>query len=383
MTDKIMNTRPTLLSSARFTTRLLRRTAQTACAGALLAVLAACGGGDDTPATAGRANMQVVAFGDSLSDAGTYAKQVQHLFGGGGRFTTNPGQVFTQEVAAYYGNTLTPAFEGGVGVPLQAAGGLDYAQGGARVSQQPGIGHAPEGTPNADYAGATTVPVATQVQQYLQQHGSFNSNQIVLVTVGEADILYQMQAVQTAGNTPAAQQAAGQAVGAAAQQLAGIIQQIVAAGATHVFVANTRDMGQTPVAVAAGAQGAFTQMSQLFNGTLAASLKALNVDPAKVAVLDLFTWANNIAANAKTYGFSVTNTGTACNLQAMEAAGAAAGAPDPSVFAWALFCSPPMYTTPDADQTYMFADPLHPSTRMHTLLAQYVKQQIAAAGISR
>ncbi|WP_323120060.1 SGNH/GDSL hydrolase family protein [Burkholderia alba] len=379
----IISQKPTRSSSGHFAGRFLRCTAKMAVGSALLAALAACGGDDGTATRPGRANLQVVAFGDSLADAGTYAPQVQRLFGGGGRFTTNPGQVFTQEVAAYYGDTLTPAFQGGVGAPLQAAGGLDYAQGGARVSQQPGIGHAAAGTPNADYAGATTVPVATQIQQYLQQHGSFNSNQIVLITGGEADIVYQMQAAQAAGNTPAAQQTAVQAVGVAAQQLAGLVRQVVAAGATHVFVANARDVGQTPLAVSAGAQSVFTQMSQLFDGTLAGALRTLDVDPAKVAVLDLFDWSDNIAANAATYGFSVTDTGAACNAQAMENAGAAAGASDPSIFAWALFCSPSVYVAPNADQTYMFADPLHPTTHVHALLAQYVETRIAGAGISR
>ncbi|HSY26386.1 MAG TPA: hypothetical protein VK832_02700 [Burkholderiaceae bacterium] len=41
----------------------------------------------------------------------------------------------------------------------------------------------------------------------------------------------------------------------------------------------------------------------------------------------------------------------------------------------------PIYTTFNADQTYVFADDLHLTTRMHTLLAQYVAQQLTANGI--
>jgi phospholipase/lecithinase/hemolysin len=366
------------------TRQRLLRAAQTAIAGAAFAMLAACGGGDDNgPSTpTPSVTMQVVSFGDSLSDVGTYSPQILIGFGGG-RFTTNPGQIWTQDVAAYYGGTLTPANEGGFGVPLQAAGGLGYAQGGSRVTQQPGIGHATPGTPNADYSQATTTPIADQVQQYLTQHGSFNANQIVLINGGANDIFYQAQVAQAAGNTPDAQTAAAAGIQQAAQQLAGLVQQIVAAGATHVFVSNVPDIGGTPLAVSGGTQTTFTQLSMLFNGTLAATLQALNVDPTKYALVDAFTWQDGITAAYQANGFTVSNTGTACNLQAMVAAATAFGEPMPSAFGSSLFCSPQTYTTPNADQTYMFADTVHPTTHLHALFAQYVEQQIAATGVGK
>ncbi|WP_179403479.1 SGNH/GDSL hydrolase family protein [Burkholderia guangdongensis] len=364
----------------------LRRTARTAIAAAAFALLAACGGGGDsntassTPSAG--VNMQVVSFGDSLSDAGTYSPQILIGFGGG-RFTTNPGQVWTQDVSAYYGNPLTPANEGGFGVPLKATGGLGYAQGGSRVTQQPGIGHAAAGTPNSDYSQATTTPIATQVQQYLSQHGSFNANQIVLINGGANDIFYQAEAAQAAGNTLPAQAAAAAGIQLAAQQLAGIVQQIVASGATHVFVSNVPDIGGTPFAVSGGTQTTFTQLTLLFNGTLAAALQALNVDTTKYTLIDAFKWQDGITAAYQANGFTVSNTGTACNLQAMVAAATQFGEPVPSAFGSSLFCSPQTYTTPNADQTYMFADTVHPTTHLHALFAQYVEQQIAATGVGK
>src|SRR6201999_3554757 len=56
----------------------------------------------------GGINLQVVSFGDSLSDVGTYSSFAGPAFGGG-RFTTNPGQIWTELVAEYYGGTLQPA----------------------------------------------------------------------------------------------------------------------------------------------------------------------------------------------------------------------------------------------------------------------------------
>ncbi|KVO51156.1 SGNH/GDSL hydrolase family protein [Burkholderia stagnalis] len=376
---------PQRTAPSRARQRLLR-TAQVAIAGAALALLAACGGGGDDNNNASSTppsgvKMQVVSFGDSLSDVGTYS---QILLGfGGGRFTTNPGQVWTQNVATYYGDTLQPANQGGFGIPLQATGGLGYAQGGSRVTLQPGIGHADASVPNSDFAQATTTPIADQVKQYLSQHGSFNTGQIVLINGGANDIFYQAQVAQAQGNTPAAQLAAAQAIGLAAQQLGGLVQQIVAAGATHVFVSNVPDIGGTPLALQGGTQAVFTQLSGLFNKTLAGTLAALKVDTTKYKLVDVFTWQDGIAAAYQANGFTVSNTDTACNLKAMVAAATKFGAPVPTAFGSSLFCSPQTYTTPNADQTFMFADSVHPSTRLHALYAQFVEQQIAATGVGK
>ena len=54
-------------------------------------------------AALGAGRLQVVVFGDSLLDAGTYSQFAATL--GGGRFTTNPGLNFTQDVALHYGDT--------------------------------------------------------------------------------------------------------------------------------------------------------------------------------------------------------------------------------------------------------------------------------------
>src|SRR3954469_7410974 len=86
-----------------------------------ISLLAACGGGhgsgpgsassassSGTPSPAGGVHLQIVAFGDSLSDGGTYEPIANAVRGG--RFTTNPGQVWTQNVAQYYGDTLSAAY---------------------------------------------------------------------------------------------------------------------------------------------------------------------------------------------------------------------------------------------------------------------------------
>jgi phospholipase/lecithinase/hemolysin len=380
------------------------RAVQSATACAAIAILAACGGGSDdnnnsTPP--GGVKLQVVSFGDSLSDVGTYAPVATANFGGG-RFTTNPGQVWTQNVAQYYGDTLTAANTGGFGKPLAAASGLGYAQGGARVTLQPGVGHATPGTANADFSQATTVPVNDQVSQYIASHGSFNANQLVLVNGGANDIFYNLTVAQTtaagiqtslaAGTiTPAQAQAAGAAaqtaattaISQAAIDLATVVGRVVQAGATHVVVSTVPDIGGAPQGVNSADKGAtLSQVTQLFNGTLQGALQKAGL-LSKVIYVDAYTWIDGITANYQANGFTVSNTGTACNLAAMIAAATKQGQPNPTAFGTSLFCSPQTYTVAGADQTYMYADTVHPTTHLHALFSTFVEQQIAKAGLGK
>ncbi|TCK44618.1 phospholipase/lecithinase/hemolysin [Paraburkholderia sp. BL8N3] len=382
---KTYTTRSTFVRFARFAT-----------ASAALALLAACGGGGDdnnNSAPPGGIKLQVVSFGDSLSDAGTYSPVAARNFGGG-RFTTNPGQVWTQDVAQYYGDTLTPAATGGFGVPLTAAPGFGYAQGGARVKLQPGIGHAPAGTPNADYAQATTIPVNDQVSSYLAAHGSFNANQLVLINGGANDILLNLSQAQAAAAAAAAGQitpaqalaaanAAQQAIGQAAIDLASVIGRVVQAGATHVVVSTVPNIGGSPQGLLSSDKGvALTKASQGFNLALQGALTQAGL-LSKVIYVDVYSWIDGVTANFQSLGFTVSNTGTACNLQSMIANATASGQPNPSAFGTSLFCSPQTYTVAGADQSYMYADTLHPTTHLYALYAQNVEQAIAKSGLGK
>lgn len=328
-----------------------------AIAASLLALLAACGGQGDhasngVQAPQGGVNLQIVSFGDSLSDVGTYAPIASAV--GGGRFTTNPGQVWVQDVAQYYGNTVSAAYTIGLTHALTAQDGLGYAEGGATVAT-------PSSTSDflVDLIGNVEMPVNEQVASYLQAHGSFNANQLVLVWAGANDVL-------RAGSLPGA----AEPVQTAATTLAQVIGQIVQSGAVHVVVANLPNIGVTPKGIASSDGGAtLTQLSQLFNDTLVKALQT-NGLTGSVIQIDTYTWMDQILANYQANGFTVSNTGTACNPNTT---------PDDT----ALMCSPITYVVPNADQTYMFADDLHLTTRMHTLSAQLVEQQIAKSGLGR
>lgn len=324
---------------------------------ALFTLLAACGGGgndsgNDPPISPPKLNFQIVSFGDSLSDVGTYAPIASPV--GGRLFTTNPGHVWVQDIAQYYNSTISAAYTIDFTQKLTAQGGFGYAEGGATVAT-------PSGTSDflVDLIGNVEMPVNQQVASYLQAHGSFNANQLVLVWAGANDVL-------RAGSLPAA----AVPVQAAATTLAQLIGQIVQGGATHIVVANVPNVGITPKGFGSADGGVtLTQLSQLFNNTLDAALQANGLTD-KVIKVDTYSWLNQIFANYQANGFAVSNTGQACNR---------ATTPHDT----ALMCSPATYVSFNADQTYMFADDLHLTTRMHTLLAQYVEQQLTANGLGQ
>ncbi|WP_321899573.1 SGNH/GDSL hydrolase family protein [Paraburkholderia heleia] len=326
----------------------------------MIFLLAACGGGGGgggsgggsssgtTPA--GGVKLQVVSFGDSLSDVGTYAPLASAV--GGGRFTTNPGQVWSQDVAQYYGDTLNAAYTVGLDHKLSAQGGFGYAEGGATVATP-----ADQYDFLSDVIGNIEMPVNQQVSSYLSAHGSFNSGQLVLVWAGANDVL-------RAGNPPGA----NTVVQTAATTLAQIVGQIVQAGATHVVVINVPNVGLSPKGITSPDGGAnLTQLSQLFDSTLNGALQANGLQ-GKVIEVDSYTWITQLVANFQASGFTVSNTAQAC-------------APSKTPDNTSLLCSPATYVSANADQTYMFADDLHPTTHTHTLFAQYVEQQIAASGL--
>ncbi|WP_321926480.1 SGNH/GDSL hydrolase family protein [Paraburkholderia guartelaensis] len=326
----------------------------------LIILLAACGGGggggggggssSGTSTPAGGVQLQVVSFGDSLSDVGTYAPLASAV--GGGRFTTNPGQVWSQDVAQYYGDTLNAAYTVGLDHKLSAQGGFGYAEGGSTVATP-----ANQYDFLSDVIGNIEMPVNQQVSSYISAHGTFNSGQLVLVWAGANDVL-------RAGNPPTA----NTVVQTAATTLAQIVGQIVQAGATHVVVVNVPNIGLSPKGITSADGGAnLTQLSQLFNSTLNGALQTAGLQ-GKVIEVDSYTWITQLVANFQTNGFTVSNTAQACN-------------PSKTPDNTSLLCSPATYVAANADQTYMFADDLHPTTHTHSLFAQFVEQQIAASGL--
>jgi phospholipase/lecithinase/hemolysin len=228
----------------------------------------------------------------------------------------------------------------------------------------------------------TTVPITDQVSEYLRGHERFTSRQLVVINGGANDVFFNLEAAQLAG-TASAQQAAMEAIRQAAVDLVDVANTVVENGATRVVLFNLPDIGTSPQGVASADHGhSFTQISQLFNSTLANTLQQRNLTN-KVLLIDSFTIIDSIIANFRDNGFTVANTATACNLQAQIARATQLHLNNPTEFGQSLFCSPKTLATEDADHNFMFADMVHPTTHLSTLFAHIVEKQLATSELGR
>lgn len=269
---------------------------------------------------------QTVFFGDSLTDAGYFRPLLPaNVRAVTGQFTTNPGFVWSQYLAEYYG---TSAYANGNGQV-----GTNYAAGGARV-----------GT-NTTGALGPIPSLATQVNTYLTSTGGRADPNALYTVWGGANDLFT---ITSGGANPTT------TIGAAVTAQVGIIGTLQNAGARYILVPTIPDLGVTPGFRAQGtaAAAAGTQLSTTYNTAL---FNAIDTAGFRVIPLDTFTLLQEIVASPADYGFANV-TGTACQ---------------PQITANSLTCNPTSYVTPNAPDTYAFADGVHPTSRAHSILSQY------------
>lgn len=268
---------------------------------------------------------QTVFFGDSLTDSGYFRPllpaSVQPVTG---QFTTNPGWVWSQYVADYYGTSAAPNGNG------QA--GPNYAAGGARVGVDTsgGLGPIPS--------------LATQTTRYLAANGGRADPNALYTVWGGANDLFAVAA------NPSQAQAI---IGGAVTAQAGIVATLQGAGARYIVVPTIPDIGLTPSSRAQGpaamAQG--TALATAYNNAL---FGAINSAGLRVIPVDTFHFLQEAIANPGLYGFRNV-TGTACQ---------------PQITANSLTCNPTSYVSPDAASAYLFADGVHPSAAAHQILSE-------------
>ncbi len=269
---------------------------------------------------------QTIFFGDSLTDSGHFRPALVSQAGPSaaivGKFTTNPGLVWSEYLADFYGDE---AFS-------DNQGGDNYAVGGATI--------------NTDTVGALgPIPsLATQVGSYLASTGGRADPNALYTVWGGANDLFAV----TAG-APAAQ-----TIGAAVTAQVGLVGTLQAAGARYILVPTVPDLGRTPGFIAQGplAQAQGTQLSTAYNDALFGGLAASGL---RVIPLDTFHLLQEITSNPAPYGFTNV-TGTACQ---------------PQITAQSVTCNPGTYVSPDAADTYAFADGVHPSSKAHAILSDY------------
>lgn len=285
----------------------------------------------------------VYIFGDSLSDSGFYRPGVAALIGAaaaasGGRFTTNPGPVWSELIAQYYG---------GKSAPSNAGGGI-YAQGGMQV-----VGNAPSSRLGP---GGAQRPMATQINEYLASSGgSADPNALYGVWFGANDFFSQVDGLvggalslaQVQGNVPVI-------AGAEIAQVA----RLQAAGARYILAFNLPDIGSTLAFTGSPLAALATGFSAGYNTALFTGLKSANI---KVIPVDVASLIVELRANPSAFGFTNV-TGTACNLSLTQGT--------------SLFCSPAALINSNAAQTFFFADSVHPTAAAHAIIADFVKSLI-------
>ncbi|MFL6549511.1 MAG: SGNH/GDSL hydrolase family protein [Povalibacter sp.] len=337
--------------------------------------VSACGGDDkveslnETPPELTQPFAQVVAFGDSLSDAGTFNPTTADTdpsndSATGLPFTTKPGSTWAVYVAANLGIQLKPNQQVNFGIvgnggAVTQVGGLDYAEGGARIDVDPA--NAGVVTQTIPGVGAVSVQLATsrsiktQIDDYLSEHANaFSDNQLVLIQ-GGANEFFNFLA-QVAGNPSLAANASA-VVSATATSMITQVGRLRAANATQIIYSNLPDLGQTPQFRTTPLASLATQMTAAYNNAVRDQFAAWGV-----TIFDTSALIDAVVASPATYGFSNVTT-PACTSTTTPG--------NPATLS-ALICSPTTLVTPDADITHLFADGVHPTARAHALWADQV-----------
>jgi outer membrane lipase/esterase len=310
----------------------------------LLSLFAATAAPDASAATFSN----VYVFGDSLSDAGYYRPFLASVglpaatVAAMGRFTTNPGPVWSELVATYYGVPTGPS---------NANSGNIFAQGGARVDAVPGVSTPP---------GMAQRPISAQVTEYLARTSNVaDSNALYAMWGGANDVFYNLGLLSAGAITSAQLQT--NVLGAATAEI-GQIRRLRDAGARYILVFGLPNIAATPAFATNPAAASVTALSAGYNTTLFTGLQSAGI---KVIPVDTFSFFNQVFTNAAAYGFTNT-TSMACG-------------PFPPITTAAtvtsLFCNPSNTVAGGAD-TYLFADSVHPTSASHRITAQFVESLI-------
>jgi outer membrane lipase/esterase len=295
----------------------MRRTQVFATAALLLSLGAGAARAQSAPFTS------MAAFGDSLSDGGNLSLSLglPRL-----RFTTNPGLTAVEGVAQHYGLALEPS----------VSGGTDFAWGGAGL-----VDNAPD---------APDVPmVPAQVNGFLAAHPQLDPTGLYSIWGGNNDDFFHAAAI--AAGTETLAQAIPQMTGAA--QVEGtLIDRLQAAGARRLIVFNLPDIGIAP-----GGSAVDTTLVEAFNAQLNSELAGRR----GIVPVNMFALLREAVANPTLYGFANTTT-PACTVSP------------------ALICTPATLVQPNAGQTFVFADDVHPSAAAHAAVAQAVVAELSAPG---
>lgn len=275
-----------------------------------------------------------VSFGDSLTDNGNIAQI--YAYPAGNSFTTNPDSVTAELIAAAFGFDQINSM----------AGGHNFAYGGA-CAQNNSASFTCVNSPGSFSLG-------TQLSTYLTAHdGAADPNALYTMWGGANDIFTAAQTYPSTAQTVTATSAVAMA------SLIGTLQN---AGARYIVAFNLPDIGMTPQFRGTSYQGTFSALSVVYNSTFNQGLASLGDG---IIPINVFGLVNEVLADPSRYGLANV-TGMACTGSSIACGPTGSGLP---------------YTYADGtNETYLFADGIHPTGAGHQLLASAVIATIAAPG---
>jgi phospholipase/lecithinase/hemolysin len=264
---------------------------------------------------------QIVAFGDSLSDAGNASIVTFGAAPGPGYATrTVPGIPFP---VGYYTNPQTGAGPSGLWID-QFAAELGITDPSPALAPLGGSNYA---VGNAMTGSANLGDMQNQVNLFLATHPLGASPTALYTLWGGANDIFAAQNPVTAADNIAAQ-----------------IKQVAADGGQNFLWFDLPNLGQTPALSGNPAAAAAANLaSQAFDQEWAIQVSTLDSLGINVIGVNIDTLFNDIQANPAAYGFS--NVANACNL------------------------------TPGCDpNTFLYWDNLHPTTYAGSLVANLAYQ---------
>lgn len=301
-------------------------------AAACALLLASCGGGDIvsqfTPS-------RMVSFGDGFADVGQNGRVYS---------INNDGTVanWTTYLASAYG----------VALDRSSAGGLAYARGNARVAGKP------------DAAGnAATLTVTEQIDTFLAG-GTPGPDDLVIINAGVADVVYQTKAVLdgtiSADTALSEMTVAGEALGAQ-------VRRLVSAGAQHVVVVGTYNVGRSAWAAETGQGGLMESLSSQFNQKMLVSIVDLG---RSVLYVDAAYYLNLVVANPSNYNFTNTSDVVCTSVDPGPGIGTGPGRVNSNL------CDVNTLL-PGVDRTlYLWADRVYPTPHGHQQFGDFAYNKI-------
>ena len=341
---------------------------------------------------------RLFVIGDSLSDGGTYSHAARLALTTSGvevpaalerfRYTTNAAdgssRIYAEVLAEQLGIPLQPNrvnavrdAGGRVVAPAQLLDGTNYAQGGALVTE-PCV---PQRLRCNPAGGLTNLSLQGQTEQLLADRPRLSRKDLVLVWGGSNDVVIQAMAL---GAQPAPSlgqvKAVTRAVVQVAEDLAGLVNRLVEAGAGTIVVITVPDPASTPFVQRLQAAAAeqhpspsspapvvplLSSLTRIFNQNLREQL----ADQAKgtegaggVIVFELQPWLDGLLADPERHGFQATS-GSACDPGLLKGH---------NLEGLALVC----IQDPGEERGPVFADHLHPTTTAHRLLAEALLERL-------